>query len=990
MPKYLVLTFLLLGVLVNLDAQAIWVVNTTDDSVDGVCNAAHCSLGDAIEAANGNAGPDSIVFNIPGTGPHIIQQSAGPLPEITDPELVINGTSQAGNFPMDGQIVIDGASLAGINDNGLRVQVGDVRIYGLQIQNFPASGIYVEGGVMGSPAYLSRITIGAPDRGNVLIGNRFHGIEGDFAGDISIQSNFVGTDLAFSPGLGNGSDGVQMRMSTGANSIVGGDAAQRNYFCSNEFSGINIDVGRVPGVWTGELRVIGNHIGTDITGTVDLGNGNSVPSAGVFLSGEGALTIGGPGTQRNIIAFNSLGVFFDLYNLKTFNQNRWYCNIAGGVELANGANDNIQTPNSICVTDGEVNGVADPNVTIEIFEVDTSNCTGPVECQGTNLIGTTTSDASGFWVWNGTISAGTLISAVAIDALGNTSEFSRCTDYVSAMAVNDGPACLGDSVFIDVIPSGNSANATYFWVGPGGFAQAGKRHYAPIEGVYKCVVSFGDCTLDTVFTDVVYNPQTSEVIIDFCLGDSWEVNGNVYDENNTTGVEVIVGGNQYGCDSTIFFDLELNPSIQGRITTDISAACAGDSVEITFNINPGTFGPYEVIYTDGTGQIYTVQDIFNGSTLKQEVTEELIFDVIDINTPLTICDPIIGKPDTVLYSELALDPQITDYDGFGVSCKGAEDGAIILNPINGVGTLTYEWLPRTLEGDVVTSLEGGNYSVTVTDETGCAVVFDTILSEPPGADPLIEIIEPSCVGATDGVIIIDTVFDTEGNVSFSLDSINFIPISSYPIIIDTLDAGVKSIFFADESDCVVRSRLIMPEGNPSSVDVGGGKSIIVGDSVQLSFTTDIDDPDIFWEPPEIFDCPNCPEPFASPRETQYASVTLINAQGCTATDSLLIQVFIPKRAYIPNVFTPNGDGLNDFFRITGNEFAVGIESIIVVERGGVTVFSGQNLPIGTDDLSWDGNFKGQPVNPGVYTYLVEIRFNDNSVVPFSGTVTVIR
>ncbi len=222
MPKYLVLTFLLLGVLVNLDAQAIWVVNTTDDSVDGVCNAAHCSLGDAIEAANGNAGPDSIVFNIPGAGPHLIQQMAAPLPEITDPELVINGTSQAGNFPMDGQIVIDGSSLAGTNDNGLRIQVGDVRVYGLQIQNFPASGIYVEGGVMGAPAYLSRITIGAQDRGNVLIGNRFHGIEGDFAGDISIQSNFVGTDLAFSPGLGNGSDGVQMRMSTGANSIVGG------------------------------------------------------------------------------------------------------------------------------------------------------------------------------------------------------------------------------------------------------------------------------------------------------------------------------------------------------------------------------------------------------------------------------------------------------------------------------------------------------------------------------------------------------------------------------------------------------------------------------------------------------------------------------------------------------------------------------------------------------------------------------------------------
>jgi len=220
--------------------------------------------------------------------------------------------------------------------------------------------------------------------------------------------------------------------------------------------------------------------------------------------------------------------------------------------------------------------------------------------------------------------------------------------------------------------------------------------------------------------------------------------------------------------------------------------------------------------------------------------------------------------------------------------------------------------------------------------------------------------------------------------------VTFEPVTSYPLVIDTFTGGVKSLYFNDDEDCVVQVRFIMPRGEVPYVDAGGGKSIAAGDSVLIGFDTDINNPQIQWSPPQYVGCPTCPETMASPPLTQYITVYLENDQGCTGTDSVLIQVFIPKRAYIPNVFSPNGDGVNDFFTIFTNEFGEMIESMIVVNRGGVTVFGGNELNLSDPGDAWDGTFEGKLLNPGVFTYLIYIRYEDQQVIPFSGTVTLIR
>lgn len=978
--------------------QAVWIVNTSADDIIGTCDATHCSLREAMQAANSNSpGPDSIIFNIPGPGQHTIMLNSV-LPAILDSHTVINGTSQPGNNPMSGNIIIDGSNLGSSTDHGLVIYRSHTKIYGLQIQNFPGDGIQLFGG-FGDAAQLSDIHIGETGKGNVIINNGSYGIEGPIDRDVFLKSNYIGTDLAFNTGLGNGWDGVFLDVLSGQNVVVGGTGADRNYFCSNGYSGLKVNIILNQPNWTGDMTIIGNRIGTDFTGSIDLGNaggvnGGSFAGGGIFISGDGAMDIGGGADSANIIAFNYDGIYHNSFDQKKFNQNRWYCNTNGGVDLVNGANNDITTPNSICVSDGVVNGVADPNVIVEIFDIDTTQCPGGIPCQGNELIGSTMADASGYWVFNsGSITLGTTISALAIDALGNTSEFSDCSDYVMVEISNSGPYCPGDTIYLTATLSGNVENAVFEWQDPAGFifsTEQNPKYVSDRDGQYELYVTFGNCQFPGRFTDVVINPVTTLNITDFCAGDSWVINGNTYDKDNTLGTEVLVGANRWGCDSIVEIDMEFNPSILGRMTTDKRYACEGDSVEVRIEAIPGTYGPYQVIYTDGTGGVDTLDNVFNGHTFTELVTGDLFFEVLEINSFLTICDAVIGTSDSVFVSHLNISPMISDYDSFGVSCKGAEDGVIILNAADALGEITYEWSPVNLQGDLVSGLSAGPYSVTVSDESGCFVVFDTVLTEPVGIDPLLEIMDPSCRGAADGTVLIDTVFNVEGQLSWSADSMTFVPVTSYPLIIDTFTAGVKSLYFTDDGDCVVQVRFIMPRGEVPFVDAGGGKSIAAGDSVLLGYSTDIDNPQVQWSPPEYFGCPTCPMTLVSPPFTQYVTVYLENDQGCSGTDSVLVQVFIPKRAYIPNVFSPNGDGINDYFSIYTNEFGVDIESMIVVNRGGVTVFAGNGLALNDPIGPWDGRFEGQLLNPGVFTYLVYIRYEGGEVIPFSGTVTLIR
>ncbi len=264
-----------------------WIVNNSDDNDDGVCDAVHCSLREAIRAANLNPGPDTIRFNIPGVGPHVISPNAS-LPTITGAGTVIDGSTQP--FFSPGTIVLNGGGL-GAPIDGIEISAPNCAIYGLHIRRFP-SGVTIFN--------AANARIGAPGvRGNIIGGNTISGIlvSGVASASVIIQNNLIG----LFPN-GNNPDpnpiGILLDGQTlGAfsNTQIGGSAMQEG----NVISGNTQDAIFARG--TLNTTILGNIIGLNTTQDAVLPNGRH----GVSLTNCSNPIIGNTTGGGNLIMANS-------------------------------------------------------------------------------------------------------------------------------------------------------------------------------------------------------------------------------------------------------------------------------------------------------------------------------------------------------------------------------------------------------------------------------------------------------------------------------------------------------------------------------------------------------------------------------------------------------------------------------------------------------------------------------------------------------------
>jgi len=164
-------------------------------------------------------------------------------------------------------------------------------------------------------------------------------------------------------------------------------------------------------------------------------------------------------------------------------------------------------------------------------------------------------------------------------------------------------------------------------------------------------------------------------------------------------------------------------------------------------------------------------------------------------------------------------------------------------------------------------------------------------------------------------------------------------------------------------------------------------TIFFGNSLNIQTSASCAD-EFSWSPTDFLSDETISNPTITPEESSVYNLSFID-DVCVATDSIRITVIDPddldcRDIFLPKAFTPNNDNLNDRYGIS-NPYAISdLISLEIFDRWGSRVFFTDN-PMET----WDGSFRGEPLNPGVLLYRVRFRCdgNEETVV---GSVAIIR
>ena len=285
--------------------------------------------------------------------------------------------------------------------------------------------------------------------------------------------------------------------------------------------------------------------------------------------------------------------------------------------------------------------------------------------------------------------------------------------------------------------------------------------------------------------------------------------------------------------------------------------------------------------------------------------------------------------------------------------------------------------------------EAGFYQHSFKREGECdsVVTLELILFPDPIIMAEYEIIAPSCNGAEDGSIRLLSVTGVEAPYKFTFnDSIHTPPQSSLIV-----PAGEYTAIVTNEYGCYDMQELLVPDGRPLQIKTIEDTSLLYGKRLLLSVSSNMPVSKVRWTPSTYMDCPTCLSTEVIIKEKITYIVEGTTATGCVASDSVTVDVSHQPVRYIPNVFSPNNDQVNDVFEIVLEPVSfISIDRIVVFDRWGGLLHQQFNIAPEEFLKIWDGYTAKGPVPSGVYFYSIDYTLIDGAQESIKGDVTVVK
>lgn len=543
---------------------------------------------------------------------------------------------------------------------------------------------------------------------------------------------------------------------------------------------------------------------------------------------------------------------------------------------------------------------------------------------------------------------------------------------ISASSTSTPTGCSTSTGTATVLASGGTGNLAYSWAPSGGTAATEINLAA---GTYTCTITDdnGCSTTTTANISSTGGPVTtvqssSDVLCNGGANGSGTINATgsgpfTYAWSPSGGNAASATGLAAGTYSVTVTDANNCVTIQTlTITEPASLVSNPTSTPATCGNNNGTA---DAVASGGTGPYtYLWSNSQTTATLSNLAGGSYSVTVTDANGCTATSTVVITNNGA---------PVVTLQSSTNLTCFGGTNGAATVNVTGGSSPYTYAWSPAGGTSASATGLSAGTYTVTVTGSDGCVQTQTVTLTQPAAI-------------ALTGTSSAENCGDGDGSASISANG----GTGPYTYVwsnastndtISNLTAGSYSVTATDANGCTSTSTVVVSSSGTATANAGTSVTITAGQTTQLNGTGGIT---YSWSPSTDLSCSACQNPVASPTVTTVYTLTVIDANGCTASDTVTIYVDIAcGELYLPNAFSPNNDLHNDVLFVRGN--CIKELNLQIYNRWGEKVFETSDPALG-----WDGTWRGVLCEPAVFTYILNATLLDGTEISRKGNITLVK
>lgn len=195
---------------------------------------------------------------------------------------------------------------------------------------------------------------------------------------------------------------------------------------------------------------------------------------------------------------------------------------------------------------------------------------------------------------------------------------------------------------------------------------------------------------------------------------------------------------------------------------------------------------------------------------------------------------------------------------------------------------------------------------------------------------------------------------------------------------------------AFEGRCIPDTNYVKVVVHPlPTVHAKGEQTIVAGNTADLQASGELIRK-FAWSPADLTSCADCPFTTVKPSRTTTFTIKAYTDYGCVDSDKVTVHVLCDKsQLFIPNTFTPNGDGQNDVFYPRGTGLDQ-IKSMRIYDRWGQVVYERGAFALNDQSIGWDGTYKGVVLPPDVFVYVVEAYCDNGEIMTIKGDITIVR